>query len=571
VKLSKIIFVALVATMLVASVGYAGTYTVTVERGNTLSGIAAAKGVPIAEFARLNGIKNWNHVKVGQKLTIPEKGLSARVEHQQNRPAEKQKVVAPKGADYQNVYSREMGNPFAPRKNGEQILSGTEYFRHRDNIMKHGISKAGAEDILSQKIKGMPIQKDFLPNGTVLESVSFGRNQVWSGGVLVNIYGKPGLNTVMYCAWTGECILDALNCGNYINPRKIHVPPGAPPVTVPEQPVPTPTPPCPTCPDQVEIDTGLYASISDPGGSGETRGLGAFAEMLYWKNFKQDCSSEYWWGLGGLASAYVYQATNFPSEGWGGRLAAEAGLKRNWANKEGLFRQWVIKARLGVEYSHWENGERDWFINQVGPVGGVYGEYRHEIIKDRLSAFLTAELWFGLGSHHVGTNLSGIGPSSKLFGEFLAGLDYQFAPKWVLRGYVGFDYQGWDGRIPFVPGVEVRHELDDNWGTVSVGVQGKIYATINPALLVYAKWETNKLVPRLYERSRQAEIKSAGKGIGGRNGATVAKQISNSPPPTDAVDPPQKNEYGSSGSSVGVVVLSGGTNNLGYSHSPGDA
>lgn len=48
-----------------------GAQTYTVQRGDTLSSIAAKTGVSVAELQRLNNIANPNRITVGQKLTLP--------------------------------------------------------------------------------------------------------------------------------------------------------------------------------------------------------------------------------------------------------------------------------------------------------------------------------------------------------------------------------------------------------------------------------------------------------------------------------------------------------------------
>ena len=52
--------------------GYTGeTIAHTVQRGDTLAKLCAIYGVPIKDIARLNRIRNWNHIKVGETLQIP--------------------------------------------------------------------------------------------------------------------------------------------------------------------------------------------------------------------------------------------------------------------------------------------------------------------------------------------------------------------------------------------------------------------------------------------------------------------------------------------------------------------
>ena len=57
-----------------ATAGRSSVYVV--QRGDTLSGIAARYGVSVAALARANGIANADRVYVGQRLTIPRPGTS---------------------------------------------------------------------------------------------------------------------------------------------------------------------------------------------------------------------------------------------------------------------------------------------------------------------------------------------------------------------------------------------------------------------------------------------------------------------------------------------------------------
>jgi hypothetical protein len=523
-KISSMMFMA-VLCMLWSEM--ASAYTV--QSGDTLGQLAAKARVSVDELARRNGITKKNHITVGQKLDLEKStgksvGLEAKPRKRMNTSIPSTVSQIPSNSGYARVYAHEMRKPFAPRKGGAQDLYGLEYLRHESSIKKHGVSNIGAIEILKSKQEGAVKKRVFLPNGTIVESVSFGKDEVWTGGVLINIQGKPGLDTVMYCSRNQEeeCILDGWNCGNYINPRKVKLPEGHPPVTVPTGPTPEKGKPCPDCPADVELNAGFYGSIHDPGGKGETKGLGTYQEMLYWENFKEDCSSEWYWGIGEIGNAYAYEASHTPSQGWGGRIAGQAGVKRLWTNDAGLSRQFILKGRLGWEWSHWENSQKNWFINQSGPVTGLYGEYRHELIYDRLWAWATAEAWFGIGNQKVSTNLEGIEAASRIFANVSAGLDYRLMERLILRGYIGLDFQGWDGQIPFVPGVELRYDLPDDNGLIAVGVQAKIYSALSPTLMGYAKYEGHKKVKKMLREKRQAEVKPAGVGIGGKAGLQLA-------------------------------------------------
>ncbi len=505
----------------------------TVVPGDTLGRIAKANGSSIFELARINGIKNVNIIMVDQKIEVPEKGTEKN---------DRRKVFAV-GLGYAHVYRHEMGNPFAPRVNGVQKkLTAKEYARHMSNIMRHGVSQEGARSILAAKENNLCAGDIYLPDGTIVKSVSFRKNKVWTGGVLIEVK-SGGIHAKLWRAWTGEIILDALNCGNYISPREVYVPKGnqtveqqveaqqekSTPVIFPEMTeAETEKPPCSKCHDDLETDTGVYLSSGLGGGKGSIRGKGVFGEMIYWKNFAEDCSSEYYWGLGILGSLYEYNLSDLPSQGDGGRFAGQFGIKRVWADKEtGLARQWIVKGRAGFERSHWENPDRDWHINQVGPVIGEYAEYRRELVYDTLWGFVTVESWLGLGNQSIGSSFSDTSPSSRTYTEALVGLDYKFARTWVLRGYAGLDYEGWDYWMPGVAGAEVRHELKNDWGTVALGVQAKIYSAINPVGLLCVKWEITKPIEKWYDNHRQNEVKLVGYGIGGNQFQKTTKQKTN--------------------------------------------
>lgn len=49
----------------------AGGRTYTVQRGDTLSGIAAKFGTTWQELQRINGIPNANHIETGQTIRLP--------------------------------------------------------------------------------------------------------------------------------------------------------------------------------------------------------------------------------------------------------------------------------------------------------------------------------------------------------------------------------------------------------------------------------------------------------------------------------------------------------------------
>ncbi len=497
--------------------------TYTVQRGDTLGKIAKGKGISVAELARINGIENVNKIKTGQKLEIVSKAKT--------QSKKRQQTFVPSSTGYAHIYSREMGKPFAPRINGVQKkLTAKEYDRHMKNIMRHGVSREGARSILASKENGLSQEEIFLPNGTIVKAVSFGKDEVWTGGVLINVKAG-GINAILYRGWTGEFILDALNCGNYISPREVRVPTEEPGVTAPlvievseqkkeiQATIPAPAP-CKSCKDALEFDAGAYTYWHRSGGSGNgaagSRGYGVFGEAIYWKNFAEDCASEYYWGVGFLASAYWYgMIDDSSSSGNGDRLVVQGGIKRVWTGDDGLSRQWVAKLRFGIERSHWEDSDHSWSINQIGPVIGEYLEYRQELIYDKLWWFATIESWFGLGGQSVSSSFSDTKADSKIFAEAVVGVDYRIAKDWKVRAYGGLDYEGWSDLIPGVLGVELCYDIPNDWGTIRLGPQAKIYAAINPTVLFRVTWDVTRPVEKWYGDKCQKEVQLVGTGIGG--------------------------------------------------------
>lgn len=491
----------------------------TVMPGDTLGNIAKVKGIPIDEIIRINGIVDKNKIRMGQKIEIPEKG---------SRKVDRRQIVSSRavGIDYAHTYKHQMGNPFARRVNGVQKrLSEKEYNRHLSNIIKHGVSREGARAILAAKENGISAGELFLPNGTIVESVSFGKDEVWTGGVLINVK-EGGIKAIRYLGWTGESILDAWNCGNYVNPREVHMPPNIPSVPeIQEEVSEVPTEPikeqeellgprrCKNCPDEFELDTGLFRSFGFSG-NGSIRGVGAYGEFMYWKNFADDCSSEYFWGLGMRGNVYQYYLMNMPSEGDGGMLAVQGGLKRVYRDEEtGLGRHSIFKPFVGAKWSDWRNPDRDWSINQIGPFIGEYTEHRRELIYDTLWGFATIESCFGIGNQRVRSSFSDTKPESRFAAEALVGLDYKISRVDVLRAYAGVSLE--DVLTLGVLGVEWRHDLKKNWGTVVLGLQARLYSIENVVGLVCVKWEINQPVNKWYADKCQASVKLVGYGVGG--------------------------------------------------------
>gem|GEM_PF-7015059 len=480
----------------------------TVKLGDTLGGIVKVEGSSVSELARINGIVDKNKIKVGQKLEIPEKGNQKIDQRQADRKSVKTNPVIIDGMIW--------------RKVGVDPYRGTLQWAVEHFDIPASIKEATLRNIANNKFQWVNID-----GNEWLGAVTFGKNKI-AKNVLTGWDQSKKYSAKNY--GVGDYVVAKVSwCQNMVWLKKGTTPTSTP--SMPEEqnkavieektvavviPQEGPRkPPCKECPDQGEVDSGVYWIVHDPGGPNENKGWGAFGEILFWRNFTEDCSSEYSWGVGALASTYGYTITNKPESGDGYRLAAQGGVKRIWTREDGLSSKWIAKGRLGIESSHWENSDRDWRIDQIGPVAGFYGEYRHELVYDKIWLFATVESWFGLGSQSVDSSFSDTKAASRTFVEAVVGVDVRITDQDIARAYAGFDYQGYDDLFPGVIGFEIRHELLNDWGTVALGIQGKFYSTINPTALLYAKWEITKPIARWYDNCRQDSVQLVGTGIGG--------------------------------------------------------
>jgi LysM repeat protein len=514
-------FLILVIVVFFSSTAMAGSWTVMV--GDTLSGIAKKSGNSLTAVMLANPqLKNFNHILIGQSICLPENGVQA------VRQIAKKTPVSIDGMIWRQV--------------GADPYRGTAKWAIEKFDIPTSIKETTLKNFSNNNFEWVNVE-----SGQLLGAVTFGKSKIkksvrtqWDGKKYLAKNFGAGDYVVAKVIW----------CNNLIWWKKGEVIP--PPIQkeqlleVQEEPMlavrelqEASVIPCKKCQDQGEFDSGAYWIVHDPGGHSENKGWGAFGEILFWRNFAEDCSSEYAWGVGALASAYGYTITNKPESGDGSRLTAQVGIKRNWTGGDELLsRQFIVKGRLGMENSHWENSDRDWHIDQVGPVAGVYAEYRHEVIYDQLWLYATVESWFGFGNQKVDSSFVDIKSANRTFVEAVVGVDYKFAPNWVWRNYAGLDYQGYDDLIPGVVGTEIRHELADDWGTISAGFQGKFYATINPTALLYVKWEITTPLQRWYENSRQESVQLVGTGIGGNQflSTTTTTTTENPPVSTDRME-----------------------------------
>lgn len=507
-----------------------------VEKGDTLWGIAQKNGVTLASMKLVNPkIKNIRIILIGQSINLPEKDVR-KVKGATKAVASK-KAIKKDDAVIKTIPWNPGSNPWKLGK--------------VEGIKRLHFSPDGEKKLVEDVINNKPFSTAYIYNdGRVADDsgneyrmvvMGFGKGDFFQP---IPAWKNDPRHTDIEAGWiykteNGEYAMFPFKCWN---PTRIELvglakkPEIKKEVSLPVDFVEevfssTSTLPakerdseeagtvaCKSCSDQREFNSTIYGRIGSIGSSGESLGIGGFAEFLYpWQNFADDCSSEYWWSpgvLGGIDKYWGQGSSGGDSE----KLALQLGVKRGWRSEEGLFREWTVKPRLGWSWSHWSND--DGYVDQNGAGTGVFGEYRHELIPDKLASFARIDSWFGLGNQSVSSNFDNIEASSRTFGELLGGLDYKFAPSWILRSYAGLGYEGWTDYIPAIAGAEVRHKIGYGW-TISTGLKAKFYAAIHPAALISLKAENFKFVPKWYKNSRQEEIKPAGRGIGGGNAATI--------------------------------------------------
>jgi hypothetical protein len=118
-----------------------------------------------------------------------------------------------------------MGNPFR----GDS----------RKAIMQHGFSAAEADEIW-EKVQNEDGKLITIRNGDILPSVSFGRNQLWTGGVLVAWENMESTLAVQYCTASGRCIIRIVDCLNWALPPIRGQVPVEPPAEAPPEEIPPP-------------------------------------------------------------------------------------------------------------------------------------------------------------------------------------------------------------------------------------------------------------------------------------------------------------------------------------------
>lgn len=544
--------------VVIAVLGFAGIASgeekYQIKKGDTFWGIAKKKlgnACRWEEIQKLNPLVKPKELRPGSVIIIPvaEKKVVPMVEKAGIKKARKVKKVA------LQISVLPIFNPNdfdLLRLLGQKKIMGYKY-PNRDPY-KGSIAEAlklllypeEVAKLLKEKIEKEEFEWDHVRNGDEFLMV-FGKNKMrFSRAGWRDDYRL--LAAKKYSVTVNGIIYDfrlVLFCGNWTRYPEIPVPPKAeippPEVKVEEVPPPVPVPeeippvvealplpvegkyyeiPSQEC-DQLEAMGGVAIWVNNPGGDVRTHGKNIWAEVMYWDNLSQDCSSEYWYGFGAIGSLYDYKVSHFPSRGSGWRAAGEGGLKRSYTSgidEKGLEydRSWQVKGRLGWEESEWKNSETNKEIDQRGPVWGLYGEYIRELIDPgKLSLVVQAELWLGFNQKVSGPAEWNLEPGSKTYASVFVGLDWKFARDLTLRIGPGFDYQDWDRQDVFAPQAQIIWDLPgENNGRLAFGLYGKFYHHLSPTFGLLGRYESGDLRRKVYSDYRVGQYRFIGKGIG---------------------------------------------------------
>lgn len=523
-----------------------------IKKGDTfwdISGRKLGNTCRWEEIQKLNPLVKPKELRPGSIIIIPVAAIkTATIKKAEIKKARKAKKVVVPRISVLPVF--DSSNPNLLRLLGQKEIMGYKnpnrdpYKGSAGRALRLLMYSEEVAKLLEEKIKEKEFEWNYIRNGDKFLMV-FGKNKMRFSQA-----GWKNRNKLLavkkYSVTVDGLIYDlryVLICGNWTRYSETSVPPKAeilppeikaeeiPPLASVEVPAPCETKELPVegkyyeiigieC-DQLEAMGGIAIWVNNPDGNIKTHGKNIWAEIMYWKNLEQDCSSEYWYGFGAIASAYDYDVTHFPSEGNGWRAAGEVGLKRFYMSgidEKGLEydRSWQVKGRLGWEESEWKNPDTNKEIDQYGPVWGLYGEYIRELIDPgKISLVVQAESWFGFNQKVSGPAEWNLEPGSKTYASVFAGLDWKFAKDLTLRIGPGYDYQGWDRQDVFAPQAQIIWDLPGkNNGRLAFGFYGKFYHHLSSTFGLLGRYESGDLRRKLYSDHRVGQYKFVGKGIG---------------------------------------------------------
>jgi len=453
----KSFFALIVTIALVLCAGAAVASEYTVQKGDTLSGIAkrfmgSASRAAYMSLAEKNGIENPHLIHPGQKLDIPE-GFSF---------SESYRLQGQIG-----VISSAPAKPQSSRQSAEKKQEGVFYYRYPARDPYRGTLEKALE------LLGYPIEvrKAFVEKVRTTPKNKIVHIELRKGDrIAAMTFGKAKVKRNVIAAWDDQYHLYAarlyetefegkvyrliypLVCGNWsrLEERPIPAPPEVPYI---EPPVPQPVPTAPEAPPYIEEEKPCpieHEPIVGIGtwGNGIAEGDFAYAEYMQWrKKCLFDCSSEYSWGLGAYGS-WEQGESELSSYEWDGHtVGPQAGLKYSGLyfdkeDKKYRLQQWTSKVRLVWEKTEGDNDTSGYHMTQDNLKLGAYVEGVKEF-DDKWMGIITAEGWIGL-DESIKSTWSGDTPSDR--GNVQLGVygQYKINEDWSTRFGGGPFWQQWD-------------------------------------------------------------------------------------------------------------------------------
>ena len=493
------ILIAILYALVSSGAAYASEYVV--KSGDCLSMIGKKFNLSYLKIAKLNKIENPDLIYPGQIIVI-----ASEINEIENTGLVNQKSIITRPTQkLENASEIIYGAHKILREHGisiENIPDRIYIYRDGDigtHKYQHGLEKAKIHLGYSSNLTGKYLGHNTIyPGDYILMTSGYKTVRLYLVGlsepmdVLEYSINNSANQKIDSAYWIGACF----NWARIIQRKEIPEEP-IEEVTIPKLPILEPAPPVepiipPTittteiqkpdvckgtgCPMEIERNLGTSFWVHDPDShQAKTFGHNFYGEMLLWKNFKKDCSSEYWYGLGVYGSYYDYDSAHQPTGGDGNRLAGQIGIRRFYKNYYCMNRQLQLKYRFGYEKSEWGSTELHEEINQSGLVNGIYFEYIPEIIKYNLDFVFQLEAWTGFNQHVSAPKEWHVGSASRTFVSSFIGLDWKINPRTTLRFGGGPEFEGVEDSIMITPRIELQRKLPKNWGKIIVGTSAKFY------------------------------------------------------------------------------------------------
>jgi hypothetical protein len=508
-KRGILFFLAFLLALSVSNAWAGQTYWV--NKGDTLSRIGQKYKVPWQKIQKANGLKKTK-ILVGQRLVIPKSG---------NKKIEK--TVSLSGG-YTHIYRHLNRNPFR----GDSRMT----------LLRAGYTPTEVREILqnakNEKGKIIKIEK-----GDILPWVSFGKNKIWSGGVLVDWDDTEWTYAGKFCASSGKCAIRIVDCLNWAGPPPVKIPPTKPEVPKPpviKTPPPLVAPPAappeapklppivkappeePTLPPifkeekirlvyehELDVGAGLWQNQDS-----SARGAWWFAQYKFFlHNMEKDLAGG---TLTPVIGAFARGDLGKNDSGynwntWG--VGPMVGGMWNGITSKGYPQQAQVMFRALYEHLRGENSSSGYHKDEDHILLGYYAEYLRRFAPD-LMTVLYSEGWVDVSRSFTST-WSGDHASNRSGFVIGAKLHKDWSDEWATRLGAQLGYAPQDNTLGANANLEFRY---NDWLIFGPSLDYNIISNIAAGGWAYgpfARVELHKYVTETYSVYRSGEVKPADK------------------------------------------------------------